>query len=395
VDALCINQSDHLEKSQQIGLMSQTYTNAFFVMMWLGEEEENTRLAFDLIRDAPNTYPVELVRKIDKKSEHWEALGSLFARPCWSCVWILQEVLLFKEGAITCCGSFRMSWIRAATVFKKNTTALLSISIEITRKVILMTSKMPVSLAIRHLEHRRGRKFSFLDYLVLAQSRNCLDARDKVFAMLGICDSESIEADYSKPVEDIYKETARYLIQKDQNLDVLSACKHFNSSEFVAYQIQKGFEWLKDGSAFGQYQFDRVNALFSRNADEVLAMKHQIIRHGYIPSWVPDWSRPVHENIHLLLRSREQCHFRASGDTKVMLYATDNEDFLILGGFRVGRIKTSIKWDKAPLNQFWPVWIREAGHSNPYGDEEAQKLAYKVTLMSGRGPLQGKDPLSS
>jgi hypothetical protein len=216
--------------------------------------------------------------------------------------------------------------------------------------------------------------------------------------MLGVCDEESIKADYLKPVKDIFKETARYLIQKDRNLDVLSACKHFNWSEFLAYQIQKGVEWLKDGSAVGQYLFDGFNASFSRNADEVLAMKGQEIRHGYIPSWAPDWSKPVSENNHLLLRRRERCNFRASGDTKVVLCANDNEDFLILGGFRVGRIETSINWAEVPWNQFWKqfwlVWIREAGHSSPYGDEEAQKMAYKVTLMSGRGPLGDKDDIT-
>jgi hypothetical protein len=113
---------------------------------------------------------------------------------------------------------------------------------------------------------------------VLSQSRKSFDARDKVFAILGVCEKESIKADYSKNVRDLFKETARYLIEKDQNLDVLSACKRFNRSEFVAYQIQKGFEWLKDGSVFGQYQFDQVNASLSRNADEVLAMKTQKIR---------------------------------------------------------------------------------------------------------------------
>ncbi|OCK94161.1 uncharacterized protein K441DRAFT_515480, partial [Cenococcum geophilum 1.58] len=72
----------------QIKLMPQLYINAFLIMMWLGEEEENTRLAFDLIRDAPHDHLVELVRDDNGNSEQWEALRSLLARPYRSRVWI-------------------------------------------------------------------------------------------------------------------------------------------------------------------------------------------------------------------------------------------------------------------------------------------------------------------
>jgi len=135
--------------------MAQIYTNAFFVLMWLGEEEENTGLAFDLIREAPVGYPAQLVGMGKEKSKHWEALGSLFARPYWTRVWILQEVLLSRSSAIICCGPFRMSWIRAALVFEKLTSALLPISTAVPRHILLTTSKMPVSLANRHLDHER------------------------------------------------------------------------------------------------------------------------------------------------------------------------------------------------------------------------------------------------
>ena len=408
VDALCINQSDRGERSHQVKLMPQIYTNAFLITMWLGEEEENTRSAFDLIRDAPHDHLVELVRDGNENSEQWEALGSLLARPYWSRVWILQEVLLSRERAMMCCGSFRVPWIRVALFLEKMHTGLLSVTKGTAqnatkgaaRNVIWRGSKTPSSLAVMHLQRQRGRKFSFLDYLVLAQSRNCSNAEDKVFGILGVCDSESIEGievNYSKPVKDIYRDTARYLIQKDQNLDILSACKHFNSTGFIAFHIQEGFEWLRDGSALGQDKFDQARAIFSRNEEAILAIKTQMNPHGYIPSWVPDWSKPVLEHIQLLLKNRERCHFQASGDTKVRLHAAGNEDWLILDGFRVGRVETIHTWVAGPdhsLDQFWRVWSREAEHGNPYGNEEAQKMAYKVTLMSGRGPLGHKDDIT-
>ncbi len=70
---------------------------------------------------------------------------------------------------------------------------------------------------------------------------------------------------------------------------------------------------------------------------------------------------------------------------------------MILDGFRVGRVETTCNWSKEPgagLDQFWQVWCREAKYGNQYGDEEAQKTAYKGTLMSGRGALGDKDDVT-
>lgn len=89
----------------------------------------------------------------------------------------------------------------------------------------------------------------------------------------------------------------------------------------------------------GQNKFDQVRAIFSRREEEVLAMDKRVYPHGYIPSWTPDWSKPGFERLHLLLKNRERCHFQASGDTKVRLHPAANENWLILEGFTVGRVK--------------------------------------------------------
>ena len=49
VDAICINQADNEEKSQQVALMDEIYVNAKEVIIWLGEEEADDALAFDTI----------------------------------------------------------------------------------------------------------------------------------------------------------------------------------------------------------------------------------------------------------------------------------------------------------------------------------------------------------
>src|SRR2546421_3961507 len=48
-DAICINQQDLAERGQQVRLMRKVYEKAARVIVWLGEEAENSNLGFCLI----------------------------------------------------------------------------------------------------------------------------------------------------------------------------------------------------------------------------------------------------------------------------------------------------------------------------------------------------------
>jgi hypothetical protein len=56
VDAICINQSDNNEKSQQIPLMSEIYGRASTVYIWLGNSTEDSDYAFDWLAEASYGY---------------------------------------------------------------------------------------------------------------------------------------------------------------------------------------------------------------------------------------------------------------------------------------------------------------------------------------------------
>ena len=51
IDAICINQSDDVEKSLQIPLMKEIYAQAQVCLIWLGDESDQSDLAFQLIED--------------------------------------------------------------------------------------------------------------------------------------------------------------------------------------------------------------------------------------------------------------------------------------------------------------------------------------------------------
>jgi hypothetical protein len=50
VDALCINQADNEEKSQQVAMMREIYGSATRVFIWLGKETQLVRAAFEVMK---------------------------------------------------------------------------------------------------------------------------------------------------------------------------------------------------------------------------------------------------------------------------------------------------------------------------------------------------------
>ena len=51
IDAICINQSDDVEKSLQIPLMKEIYALADTCLIWLGVKSDDSDLAFQLVED--------------------------------------------------------------------------------------------------------------------------------------------------------------------------------------------------------------------------------------------------------------------------------------------------------------------------------------------------------
>lgn len=77
IDALCINQSDVAERSKQVSQMSQIYSPADMVIIWLGEAAHNSDKAFQCMRNVCRTTSSE-----NKRYPHltrWETFKAAFA----------------------------------------------------------------------------------------------------------------------------------------------------------------------------------------------------------------------------------------------------------------------------------------------------------------------------
>jgi hypothetical protein len=129
-DAICINQEDKKEKSIQVQPMAQIYQGAGSVMVYLGEEADNSSLAINILGmiscfDMANPSLSNLAPDIA-----WKAVRAFFLRPWFTRKWIIQEVLVAREVKILC-GNFVLAWdllpravLNIEAMYKKSRAAI-------------------------------------------------------------------------------------------------------------------------------------------------------------------------------------------------------------------------------------------------------------------------------
>jgi hypothetical protein len=96
IDAICVNQDDLDERSEQVGLMRDIYRNVVTVLCWIGDEHVYTREAFETIYQISeisaswaSTLTIEDLNGVDKYKHSSEVprgaeLEALPEQPCWT-----------------------------------------------------------------------------------------------------------------------------------------------------------------------------------------------------------------------------------------------------------------------------------------------------------------------
>jgi len=84
IDAICINQKNPQEQGYQVQLMAKIYSNAYRVIVWLGEEVVEIKGALEDIRLAANKeLPGHSEKEINK-----QAILNLLQRPWFRRIWV-------------------------------------------------------------------------------------------------------------------------------------------------------------------------------------------------------------------------------------------------------------------------------------------------------------------
>ncbi|KAH0538830.1 hypothetical protein FGG08_004606 [Glutinoglossum americanum] len=225
VDALCINQNDLAERSQQVQLMRMIYQSASSVFAWLGEAADDSDFAMKTIKASgkedsdieldPETDPNDIDPRLKV------ALRKLLDRPYWRRTWIIQELAVPSPRKIWIgCGQFWVPWWDLCDTimnpFEQSNVKLVT-NTHLHRYFTLNANTM--------FEFQKG-PLELIRLLKRSGSYCATDPRDRLYGILGLAkerDQVALVPDYSKPLEQLNAELVEHLIQTEENLNPLHA----------------------------------------------------------------------------------------------------------------------------------------------------------------------------
>ena len=222
VDSICINQDDVRERNHQVKKMTEIYAVAVQVLVYLGEESQNTDTLFSLMRllicdqngvrceseHVEHFTLYDLIHSKNSQDARWkEWLDQLLNRRWFGRVWVLQEIVM-AQRAILFCGPHSIDWGYFTPSPFKGTT-IKDDHLEAPFPPILRLGKGLITRAV-----------DFVDLLFATRECVSTDPRDKIFALLDFYKSSAgaaPEADYSKSVEDVFVEATMYCIRSNSD----------------------------------------------------------------------------------------------------------------------------------------------------------------------------------
>lgn len=213
VDALCINQHDHKEKSHQIQLMGKIFALAGCVLVWLGVYGARSD-SVDAVKHPPD---MDLILNQLAPSDTFRA-----TEPPWETrVWTLQEFIMARQkgrgkAPRICIGTEETScqrlpgWEPNLQNFEKS---------------------MQFDAVQRHLEHLDDMRLympaggnDIFQLLSTALKMNARDPRDKVYSLLAILpqgERQCLQPDYTKSIAEVWTTATFASISFREALDIL------------------------------------------------------------------------------------------------------------------------------------------------------------------------------
>ncbi|KAL8819992.1 MAG: hypothetical protein Q9223_001697 [Gallowayella weberi] len=226
IDAVCIDQNNLREKSQQVAMMGQVYSKAASVIIWLGPSQSSTANAIISVKKIYEQC-LEVIGDLKDLNAHlygsdgspgfkysdaplpdcdWPALQAFYSAHWFGRLWVIQEIGLAQDSTVYV-GSFS---IGAEKV-------VLAARWMVHRKYARYCggSDSPGVESASSLYRPAGRPLA--NQLRRTHRAGCRDARDKVYGLLGLLHEETasaIVADYTKPLVDVYAHAIRLALHE-------------------------------------------------------------------------------------------------------------------------------------------------------------------------------------
>jgi len=246
IDAICIDQKNIPERNQQVQRMGRIYQSASKVILWVGEEQDDT------VFGSPSSMPIEQIFKnitaifhfgaegaeshvTDLDSKSWMiSLVGFVNREWFRRLWIIQEAVLNLDAELVC-GHSSIPWLIFQRGFSDSTPTL---KLPARSGMVMSDAVQNISTlwacSLWHYTWKEGKTDEgvadriFRLLLLLDGQFGCSNPKDRLYGMLGIAavDSETLlqtglKVDYEKSAVDVFRDLAIFLIEQRSSLDIL------------------------------------------------------------------------------------------------------------------------------------------------------------------------------
>jgi hypothetical protein len=380
VDAICINQRDYIERSQQIGKMEMIYSDARVIIAWLGEERDRSGDAIELVQHLSNVSSQgsgEVLEAMLRANPGylgtgvWMALHDLMRRRYWYRLWIIQEVVLGASCLVLQCGESYIDWSSFCRGICFLFDYLWTVKDELLRSEsrmqrLALGARLPNRWATTSLhlvygdlwplsqieDYGSEEYMSFGRLLDLSNAAKASDIRDKVYGLVGMMDREisrNIVPDYRLPPSRVYAAVAKTFITVHQNL-----------------------EPIREGNPWGQTSSPSWAADWTWNGRNRHSRMTEAI-------WGPYWRQKGQPPV-----VRLALPFRASGDKQMEISFSNGDLLLTCRGFLLDKVD-----GLAAREAGYFEWLKDTIHQpiseeNAYGSHTAVREALSRALLVDR-----------
>jgi hypothetical protein len=432
VDAICINQEDKVEKNKQVSSMASIYRSAAYILMWVGEANNDARYAMQWLREVQKEGRLRVAYSCsnDTVQNHWPEIWAFFRRPYWRRVWILQEAIS-KDDSLVCCGAYAITWsalrdlvlhwlpdMQDAMAYPDTSKYGDNVVLPNGKRIALELGESFQYLRF-HADFTEKRiqdtPIPFLNGLVASRSCSASNPRDYVYGIAGFVSNCPVNIDYNKSVYRLYLDMIRNVIRRTAKLDILTACKDWTPDSHIRQLATlNGCNGDPIGNLMRRFLPPRPNletmtlaeirqllyivkvakadTLRERENqdDDSLESLQTIINNleelglGCLPSWVPRWDWKVKEP-YLLLNQENPHPFNASSGTAAQFTFGNFDCEMTLRGIQVDVVRGVKTFPQTTANvtlrQAWDFWAQEGPMTLRYPNLEDQREAFCNTFM--------------
>ncbi|KAK4624582.1 Heterokaryon incompatibility protein 6, OR allele [Fulvia fulva] len=257
IDQICINQSNHEERAQQVDIMKHIYNQAREIFIWLGDAANRSD---ELMQYAKKLRAKSVANRIMSPPELKKAIQGLLDRPWFQRVWVIPEVALSKHTEVVC-GNQHISWEALVKVIRD---VKLPQAPGFDRQVSLLGNpRQRIAIITQMIASQKENRAhtDVTQLLILGKSSKATDARDMVYAFYGLTHVRTFP-DYNRDVDRLF-------------VDII----HMYTGSILDESSYASWHDLTED----RKTFQLMSILYSAGA------LHQRIE---LPSWVPDWTFP-------------------------------------------------------------------------------------------------------